>query len=210
MVDLAELRKKTRKKKEASPAAPVPETAAPSPPPMEPAAQPAPQPPVPETPAAQETAPPPPAPAVGFPQEKSPENRETLQFLAFKIGREIYGFPIDAVQEIIPPGRVTRVPNASREIIGIMSLRGIVIPVLDISHFLGQTLAPESADSRIIVLNPSEEMLGVLVDKVLHTLAVAPGQIETPPATVVDEKGLIAGVHSLKDRLLVLLRPEQL
>jgi chemotaxis signal transduction protein len=114
------------------------------------------------------------------------------------------------VQEIIPQSQITRVPNAPREIMGITALRGIVLPILDIGPFLGQTLAPPSEDTRIIVLALEEELAGVMVDKVLHTVAIPPDQVEPPPATVSDEKGLIAGVHSLQDRLLILLKPEQL
>jgi purine-binding chemotaxis protein CheW len=206
MVDLAELRKRGKRTK-AEPQGPAdPRSAAPPPeppPPAVPAPPPAPEPP---SPAPAEPALPPStaAPAVASPAA------EQLLYLAFEIGRESYGFPIDPVQEIIPPSHITRVPNAPREVMGILSLRGVVLPILDIGSFLGQTLGPETEDTRIIVVALEDEPAGVMVDRVLHTVAIPAGQIEPPPATVTDEKGLIAGVHSLQDRLLILLKPEQL
>lgn len=209
MVDLAELRKKSRRKKAEAPAPPA-ETTLPLVPEPAPTPIPPPAPPLAPEPAA--PPPPPPAAAPVPPPAPGPQgtSAELQQFLAFRIGRELYGFPIDAVHEIIPPARVTPVPNAPPEITGIMSLRGIVLPVLDISLFLGQRPGAESPDTRIIVINPKEELLGVRVDKVLHTLSIQTQEIESPPATVQDDRGLIAGVHSMEDQLLILLRPEQL
>jgi len=196
MVDLAELRKKGKGKKAGAAA---PSTSAP------PQPEPAPEPPPP--------APTPPADAplpVAVPLPQPGPAMEQLLYLSFEIGREIYGFPIDPVQEIIPLSHITRVPNAPREVMGILSLRGIVLPILDIGPFLGQKLAPPSEDSRIIVVALGEELTGIMVDRVLHTVAVPSDLVEPPPATVTDDKGLIAGVHSLQDRLLILLKPEQL
>jgi purine-binding chemotaxis protein CheW len=194
MVDLAELRKKTRRRKEDAPA---PAVTAPSPrTPPPPAPEPAPPPVRPaDTPAEPAPAPPP---------------AETVQVLAFRIGRETYGFPIDAVQEIIPPMRITPVPNAPKAIMGILSLRGVVIPVLDIAVFLGQTAAPLDPDARIIVLRSGEEILGIHVDRVEHTVQVPLARIEATPQTVQDPRGMITGVHAEGDRLLILLRPESL
>ncbi len=208
MVDLAELRKRGKGGKKTRPAdqaaarpAPADSPAPPSPPPMPPPSSP--------DPAAPTPGPAAPVPAV-VSSAPAPAPVERLLYLSFALGHETYGLPIDSVQEIIPCSRVTRVPNASREILGILSLRGIVLPVLDIGPFLGQTLSPPSEDTRIIVLALEEELTGVMVDRVLHTVGVPADQVEPPPATVTDEKGLIAGVHSLRDRLLILLKPEQL
>lgn len=204
MVDLAELRKKAKRKKAAKPAEPAPPPPLEVTPPAEPPAGPIPAAPAPEPDAPAPLPAPVPAPAADAPPE------EHLLYLSFVIGRETYAFPIDPVQEIIPSTRITRVPNAPREVMGILSLRGIVLPVLDIGPFLGQKLSPPTDDTRIIVIALEDELGGVMVDRVLHTLAIPASQVEPPPATVADEKGLIAGVHSMRDRLLILLKPEQL
>jgi len=133
-----------------------------------------------------------------------------VQVLSFRIGREVYAFPIDAVQEIIPPMRITPVPNAPKEIMGILSLRGVVIPVLEIAVFLGQTPTPEGSETRIIVLRAGEEILGIHVDRVEHTVQVPVARMEPAPQTVQDPRGLISGVFADGDRLLILLRPESL
>lgn len=206
MVDLAELRKRGKRTKAESPGPADPHPAAP--PPGHPSPVPPPPPPAPKPASPPPVEPPPPPPATA--PVVSALAAEHLLYLAFEIGRESYGFPIDPVQEIIPPSHITRVPNAPREVMGILSLRGVVLPILDIGSFLGQTLGPETEDTRIIVVALEDEPAGVMVDRVLHTVAIPADQIEPPPATVADEKGLISGVHSLQDRLLILLKPEQL
>jgi len=192
MVDLAELRKRSQRKKAGAPV-PAVSTASSETPALPPP----------------EAAPSPVRPAEPSPAPSSPP-AEVVQVLSFRIGREAYAFPIDAVQEIIPPMQVTPVPNAPKEIMGILSLRGMVIPVLDIAVFLGQTPAAEGPEARIIVLRAGEEILGIHVDRVEHTVQVSVARMESIPQTVQDPRGLISGVHAEGDRLLILLKPESL
>lgn len=131
-------------------------------------------------------------------------------FLCFSIGRELYGIQIDYIQEIIPLYPMTKVPNAPPEVMGIISIRGLVLPVLNIGIFLGQKIGNITEDTRLIILKIKEEILSIIVDKVYQNISIPLKKIESAPSTVKDEKGLIAGVYLFKKQLLILLKAEQI
>lgn len=131
-------------------------------------------------------------------------------FLCFSIGKELYGIQIDYVQEIIPLHPMTKVLNAPPEIMGIISIRGLVLPVLNIGIFLGQKIGKITEDTRLIILKIKEEVLSIIVDKVYQNISIPLTKIEPAPSTVKDEKGLISGVYLFKKRLLILLKAEQI
>lgn len=142
-------------------------------------------------------------------EEKEGEAQKEL-YLSFKIGKEIYGIPIDYVQEIIPLYPITKVPNAPEEIVGIISVRGMVLPVINIGIFLGQKLSEFNEDTRLIILKIKDEMISIIVDSVYQNIEIPVNLIEPAPSTVKDEKGLIFGVYPFKKKLLVLLKAEQI
>lgn len=131
-------------------------------------------------------------------------------FLCFTIGKELYGIQIDYIQEIIPLYPMTKVPNAPPEIIGIISIRGLVLPVLDIGIFLGQKIGKMTEETRLIILRIKDESISIIVDKIHQNIAIPLKSIEPAPSTVKDEKGLIFGVYPFKKRLLILLKAEQI
>lgn len=147
---------------------------------------------------------------VQVPDKTVEGEHEKELFLSFKIGKETYGIPIDYVQEIVPLYPITKVPNAPPEIVGIISIRGMVLPVIDIGIFLGQKLSEFSQDSRLIILKIKDEIISIIVDAVYQNIAIPLNQIEPAPSTVKDEKGLIFGVYPFKKKLLVLLKAEQI
>lgn len=131
-------------------------------------------------------------------------------FLCFGIGKELYGIQIDYVQEIIPLYPITKVPNAPPEVMGIISIRGLVLPVLNIGIFLGQRIGKMTEDTRLIILKIKEEIFSIIVDKVYQNISIPLTKIEPAPSTVKDEKGLILGVYLFKKQLLILLKAEQI
>lgn len=143
-------------------------------------------------------------------EKKMEEEGENELFLCFSIGKEIYGIQIDYIQEIIPVYLITKVPNAPKEIIGIISIRGQVLPVLDIGIFLGQKFEKITEDTKLIILRVKDEMVSIIVDKVYQNISIPLKSIEQAPSTVKDEKGLIFGVYPFKKRLLILLKAEQI
>ena len=132
---------------------------------------------------------------------------EFLELLLFRIAGEQYALPIEKIIEIIPPRTATRVPNADDTVLGIISLRGTIVSILDIRRKLGHPpLTSTGPDSRIIVLESSGETAGFLVDRVSRVVRVEPSKIESHPvASSVEQSEFIRGVFQHAQRLSILL-----
>ena len=91
---------------------------------------------------------------------------ELQEFLCFKVSAETYAMNIMAIKEIIKPREVTEIPRAPAFVSGVLSLRGIIIPVFNMRLRLGHPGIERSAKERIIVFKKSDEFFGIIVDEV--------------------------------------------
>lgn len=120
------------------------------------------------------------------PDEEGAVN-EDIQFVVFKLAREDFGINIHAVQEIIRlPEHFVAVPNADAEIEGIINLRGMVLPVIDMRRYFNLAQCDRSERQRIIVLNLGGVLTGYIVDSVTEVLRVTRSEL-TPPPTLNSE-----------------------
>jgi purine-binding chemotaxis protein CheW len=130
-----------------------------------------------------------------------------LELLTFVLAGEQYALDIEHIVEIVTPRSVTRVPNAEEGIVGIISLRGTIVTVVDarskLRHPRGNGDHP---DRRIIVVEKSGETLGFEVDRVLRVVKTDPGAIEAHPVVhASEEHEAIRGVFRHADALTILL-----
>ena len=107
------------------------------------------------------------------------------KFLTFTIGREEYGLPVLKVREIIKVMDITHVPQVAAHVLGVINLRGKVVPVIDLRRKFGFEPLPPAERTCIIVaevaLSSSTVMMGVVVDAVSEVVNVAAAEIEQPP-----------------------------
>lgn len=128
------------------------------------------------------------------------------QFATCRIGQEEFAIDILSVQEINRMGEITKVPRAPSFVEGVINLRGRIIPVLDLRQRLGTPAAERTAQSRIVVVNVSGRVIGLIVDAVSEVLRVARSGIEPPPSTGASAcAAFIQGVSCLNGRLLTVL-----
>jgi len=134
------------------------------------------------------------------------ETDQIIQLVGFKIENEEFGLEIQKVQEINRVSEITRVPRTPEFILGVINLRGKVIPVINMRTRFGFNDKPVDRDSRIIVLELQDRVIGILVDSVTEVIRLESGTIEPPPnfATNIGTD-YISGVGKLSDRLIVLL-----
>ena len=138
------------------------------------------------------------------------EEQHDLQLVTFSIG-EHYGVRISQVQEIIRVGNITIVPNAPSYMEGVINLRGRVLPVLNIRKRLKLPEAENSKESRIVVTEVNDKIIGLLVDSVSHVIRVQSEQIEDAPEEILEaETDYITGVIKLKEQIIILLDLEKL
>ncbi len=102
------------------------------------------------------------------------------EYLSFRLGAEEYGIPILAVQEIRGYSEPTRIANAPRYLKGVVNLRGVIVPIVDLRLQFGQA-ASYNEITATIVLNIGRRVIGVVVDSVSDVVALGAGQISVPP-----------------------------
>ena len=123
------------------------------------------------------------------------------EFLTFRLGGEEYGIDILRVQEIRSYEQPTRIANAPAFIKGVVNLRGVIVPIVDLRLKLGCESAEYSAFTVVIVLNVKGRVVGAVVDSVSDVLELAEDAIKPAPemASAVDA-GFITGIGSVKRR----------
>jgi purine-binding chemotaxis protein CheW len=143
--------------------------------------------------------------------EKSDRDITGQEFLAFTLGREEYGIDILKVQEIRGYETVTRIANAPDFIKGVVNLRGIIVPIVDmrIKFHLGEPTYDQF--TVVIILNIGGRVVGMVVDSVSDVITLSPEQIKPAPemGTALNTDYLI-GLGTLDQRMLILVDIDKL
>ena len=125
------------------------------------------------------------------------------EFLTFRLGGEEYAIDILQVQEIREHESVTRIATAPEFIKGVINLRGIIVPIVDLRVKFGFPNAANST-SVVIILSIAQRVIGVVVDAVSDVVALAADQIRpTPEVGGAIAAGFIRGIAPLDERMLI-------
>ena len=134
-----------------------------------------------------------------------------LEVVSFTLGDEEYGIDIQKVQELRGYDAVTRIANAPAFIKGVVNLRGIIVPIIDMRVKLN--LGDPSYDqfTVVIVLNIGGRVVGMVVDSVSDVITLTPDQIKDAPqmGSLLDTDYLI-GLGTLNERMLILMDIDRL
>lgn len=136
-----------------------------------------------------------------------------LELLRFRVAGENYAVDIKNIVEIVPPRSTTRVPNADEAIVGIISLRGAIVTVIDLRRKLGHPRVDFQSlrDARMIVVERAGETAGFLVDLVSRVVKLDPAQLENHPVVSSSEQSeYVSGVFQSPDGLVILLDIERI
>jgi purine-binding chemotaxis protein CheW len=139
------------------------------------------------------------------PDEQHSGTERLLQLVSFKIGNEEFGLDILRVQEIIRLQDLTRVPNSPDFIDGVINLRGKVIPIIALRKRFGLQQQEYDKQTRIVVLEVQNMVLGFIVDSVSEVLRIPASTVAPPPRLGKIEREFVSGVGKLENRLLILL-----
>ena len=131
---------------------------------------------------------------------------EERQLVVFSLYGEEFGLEITKVREIVKPREITKLPNVVDFVEGVTNLRGEVIPIIDLKKRFGVQATEMTDDSRIIIVDISNNQVGLVVDDVTEVLRIAQGDIDPPPRTIAGLKAeYIQGIGKIEERLLILL-----
>ena len=136
---------------------------------------------------------------------------EYLEFLCFRVSDEIYGINIMDIKEIIKPRVVTEVPRAPAFVSGVISLRGVIIPIIDMRQRLGLTREKITGRERVIVVRYGEHFSGLYVDEIIQVVRIVKECLEDAPA-VLDgiDRDFVTGIGRSDGRMIILLNLENI
>lgn len=128
------------------------------------------------------------------------------EFLAFKLGNEEYGIDILRVQEIRSYEEPTRMAHAPSFIKGVINLRGIIVPIVDMRMKFNLDQVNYDDLTVVIMLNIGTQVMGMVVDGVSDVITLAPEQLRPVPelSSAIGNEHLLA-IGSVDERMLILL-----
>jgi purine-binding chemotaxis protein CheW len=133
---------------------------------------------------------------------------DAVQAIAFRIGGELHACDIHLVDEVVTRRRVHPLPDMPPRLLGMLRLRGELVPVLDLAGMLDLTLG-EGAPV-VLVVSSGDARLGVAVDAAEDVIALTPDDYRDPPLSGAERDRYVVGVARLQGRLLNLVDLEEM
>lgn len=136
---------------------------------------------------------------------------DAAEYLAFTLGKEEYGIDIQKVSEIRSYETPTRIASAPEFVKGVINLRGLIVPIIDMRIKFGLGEAVYNAFTVVIILHVGGRTVGMVVDSVSDVTMLAPDQIKPAPeiaSAVASEH--ITGLGTIDERMLILVDIEGL
>jgi purine-binding chemotaxis protein CheW len=132
------------------------------------------------------------------------------EVLVFALGGEEYAVDILKVQEIRGYEKVTAIPGSPAYLKGVVNLRGIIVPVIDMRIKFGLADARYDSFTVVIILRVAGRVIGIVVDAVSDVIRLSPSEVKPAPAlgSIVDS-GFLAGLATQGERMILLLEIEK-
>lgn len=129
------------------------------------------------------------------------------QYCTFRLGGHLFGVPVETVQEVLREQNLTPVPMASREVSGLINLRGQIVITIDLRERMGLPARDEGLEATNVVVRTSgDTVTSLLVDKIGDVLEPDQDRFEAPPDTVVGRvRELVIRVCKLDRELMLVL-----
>ena len=129
-----------------------------------------------------------------------------LHIVGFQVGRETFGVPISQVHEIVRVPEITSVPDAPEAVVGVMNLRGKIVPVVDLRRRFGANTEAFTRKNRVVVAEVEGKLVGLVVDSASEVIKLAPSDVQ-PGSSMFQDQDLnyITGVGKVRERLIILI-----
>lgn len=151
--------------------------------------------------------------SVAVPGEYNEKETQKGMYMTFKSGNEYYGLKIQYVNEIIGFQDITPVPETENYIMGLINLRGKIIPVIDVQKRFGQDPFEYNDRTCIIVVDVKSTTVGLIVEKIAEAVEIKDENILPPPTiSRMDriQNKYVYGIAKVGDSVKLLLDPERL
>lgn len=143
-------------------------------------------------------------------EHQAPTREASREVLVFVLGKEEYAVDILKVQEIRGYEKVTPLPSAPDYLKGVVNLRGIIVPVIDLRVKFGMAQPTYDSFTVVVILRIAARVIGIVVDGVSDVIRLAPGDVKAAPnlGSVVDST-FLAGLATQNERMILLLDIEK-
>ena len=142
---------------------------------------------------------------IDFTKNREEKDINEIQYLTFKIGSEYYAIKLVENKEVIEPPEITKVPNTKKYVMGVINLRGQIVPVINLENKLDLS-SENNKGQRIIVVEVNNSLVGIMVDDVKDVVGIAQDNIEE----IKESKGginqeFMNGVFSYENYLIIII-----
>jgi purine-binding chemotaxis protein CheW len=144
--------------------------------------------------------------------ESEETQQSEIELLSFRLGGEVYAVLVADVREVLKNYQnyhLTTVPNTPDYILGVMSLRGTMLPIIDLCKRFGLARGANDEKSRIVVVSSADEEVGLLVEQVTGVFRVLPDEVKSVPENLEQGAEFLRGIVRTADRLYILLDLEK-
>lgn len=145
------------------------------------------------------------------PQPEAPREELPRRCVTFRVEGEVYALDVMRVREVLRSAEIVPVPGAPASVLGIINLRGSIVPVIDARLRLGLPAAESEAASRVLVMESERQPVGLRVDGVSEVIRLSADSYETTPRVAEGESApFIRGVAQGQDGFIVLVDVDRL
>ncbi|MCK4846284.1 MAG: chemotaxis protein CheW [Deltaproteobacteria bacterium] len=143
-------------------------------------------------------------------EEESEEDEDAvcLEAITFMLDDEEYGIDIEGIKEVIKTRELTSLPRAPQNIMGLLSLRGLIVPIMDLRKRLAMGYDKEG--ERIIIVKDGDEHLGLVVDRIVGAVSLRRANIEPPPSFSSIDGELISAICRYDGEAFILLNVDRI
>ena len=139
----------------------------------------------------------------------SSSSAAVIRSCTFRVGGDCFATDADRVTEVIRESRVTRVPLAPEGVLGLVHLRGRIVPIIDLAGCLGVPRALGNAAGTHLIVEVQGDHYGLLVDEMRDVIDIPSDRVEHPTDAAVSHEAIV-GVFAASERLVHLLDPERM
>jgi purine-binding chemotaxis protein CheW len=131
---------------------------------------------------------------------------DIIQFISFAIGEDQYGVDIMAVREIKGWSEITHLPKQPDYVRGVLNLRGVIVPIIDLRCRFGQGLTESTPLHVVIIVQIGEQLVGLLADRVLDIVSFDPAKIKPVPKVAQSERlEFLSGIVTIESAMIALI-----
>lgn len=137
---------------------------------------------------------------------RSATSAHHVQFISFAIDEDHYGVDIMAVREIKGWTEITPLPKQPPHVRGVLNLRGVIVPIIDLRCRFGQGLTEASPIHVVIIVQIDDHLVGLLADRVSDIISVDPAKIKQVPRVAQSSRlGFLSGIVTIESAMIALI-----